>query len=81
MEEHHRISDNASCPRICSALEEEFFYRFILDEGGHAVDMETRDGRPIPQEIKRCYLDAVRDQVFPCLKENPWWEGCNVLLC
>jgi anaerobic magnesium-protoporphyrin IX monomethyl ester cyclase len=80
VEEHHRISDNASCPSICSAAEDEFFYRFLIDEDGHAVDMETDDGRPIPLEIKACYLDAVRDQVFPCLKENPWWEGCNVLL-
>ena len=82
IEEHNAIESAAhfaECRLICETVE-YFKYRFVLDEGGHVVDVEREDGVPVPDEIKTCYMDAVKDQVFPCLQEHPFWETCQILL-
>ena len=76
----------AGCDDICNIISpvdwcEEVGYRFVIDETGHAVGMETTDGRPVPVDLESCYLEAVASQVFPCLQEHPYWEYCCVLLC
>ncbi len=79
-DEHRSIlAAGAACPDPCTGME-GYTYRFVLDAEGRAVDMETRDGPAIPDDVKRCYLDAVAGQVFPCLREHPWWEECPIYL-
>jgi radical SAM superfamily enzyme YgiQ (UPF0313 family) len=80
--EHQSVEERAmaaGCNPVCR-YDERYFYRFVLDADGHVVDIERDDGATIPEETKRCYLDAVAGQVFPCLAAHPWWEECTILL-
>lgn len=68
----------AGCEDICELGSERF--RFLLDADGRVVDVELSGGGPVPDELKSCYIDALAEQTFPCLAENPVWEWCYVLL-
>jgi hypothetical protein len=72
----------AGCPDVCSAALPPlgFEYRFVLDAAGHVLDMERDDGEPIEASLKKCYLDAVAGQVFPCLAQEQVWVPCMIAL-
>jgi methylmalonyl-CoA mutase cobalamin-binding subunit len=81
--EHRTIiarAHDAGCTHPCDI--EESSYRFVLDEEGHVIDVEMSSGTPLPEALRQCYIDAVADQVFPCLAEAefPVWEDCFVPL-
>jgi hypothetical protein len=81
-EEFEAIEDTAiraGCRPIC--LGEDFYrYRFVLDAEGRVTDVERDDGVAIPEDLRRCYREALAGQTFPCLAEYPYWEPCTVLL-
>ena len=72
---------DAACQMLCATDGDEFRYRYLLDAEGRVVDIERDDGQAIPAEVRRCYLDAVAGQTFPCLAaSSEHWFVCNVLL-
>ncbi len=55
------------CPRPPKEAEE---YGFVLDLDGNVLDMVMRSGVSVDEEIKKCFLAAVKGQRFPCMKDR-----------
>ena len=50
----------------------------VIDATGRAVDVVAEDGRPVPPEIRSCYLEALAGETFPCLTGEEVWQVCYV---
>ncbi len=75
MHEIRMTAFEAGCTPLCDVRDTR--YLFILDDAGHLIDIEL-EGGDLPEDILRCYLDALAGQTFPCLAEAeiPYWVDC-----
>jgi radical SAM superfamily enzyme YgiQ (UPF0313 family) len=71
----------ADCWIHCGAQSYDFTaIQYVLDREGHVVDIVTdTPSAPVDAELKRCILEALAGQTFPC-PELTFWHDCMVYL-
>jgi hypothetical protein len=64
----------------CPACQGTDPYGISIDASGRVVDVMHMSGAPIPDAVRRCYMDALSNQTFPCLNGEDIWYECVVTL-
>lgn len=55
-------------------------YGISIDASGRIVDVLEQNGAPVSDQVRRCYLEALSGQTFPCLSGDEFWYECVVTL-
>jgi hypothetical protein len=72
-------SSVVSDPNLCGDLDCPP-YGITLDTAGRVADVVSSNGTAVPEEVRRCYLDALGGEVFPCLSGETIWQECVICL-
>jgi anaerobic magnesium-protoporphyrin IX monomethyl ester cyclase len=64
----------------CEVCVDNVAYGIALDASGRVVDVLSKTGGPVPDDVRRCYLAALSGQSFPCLSGNELWYECVMTL-
>ncbi|MBI5489443.1 MAG: radical SAM protein [Deltaproteobacteria bacterium] len=74
--------ETSSCPRCDWSVDggSDVPYGIVLDAEGRVVDVRLADGRPVPEDVRRCYLEALAGETFPCLAGDEIWQECWVIM-
>jgi hypothetical protein len=64
----------------CQTCDVGFPYGIAIDAAGSVVAVLTADWQSVPEEVRRCYIEALSNHTFPCLAGEEMWADCYFLL-